>query len=196
VASNWRFRRPVTWASDRSAIIISRRRSFTARSEFLSNMAAAKQGSDPSPQPSANVADAAEIRELTFEAALARLETIVRDLEEGRIGLAEALARYELGSALLRQCYALLQTAEQRIELLTCVGPDGRAVTQEFEHVDAASSGVPGRSRGKRRPAETAVADPCDEASEAAPTSPKPAAPPAPPQNPQSIQPPQPPQLF
>src|SRR5580698_2121845 len=50
-----------------------------------------------------------------FETALARMEAIVFELEEGRIGLAEALARYEEGVGLLRQCFALLETAERRI---------------------------------------------------------------------------------
>ncbi len=54
-----------------------------------------------------------------FEAALADLESIVHDLEEGSLGLSEALARYENGVRLLKQCYGLLENAERKIELLT-----------------------------------------------------------------------------
>lgn len=69
----------------------------------------------------------------TFEQALTRLETIVHDLEDGRIGLEESLARYEQGVGLLRQCYELLARAERRIELLGGVDADGNAVTSPFE---------------------------------------------------------------
>ena len=52
----------------------------------------------------------------SFEQALASLEGIVHDLEEGQIGLAESLARYEQGVKYLRQCYELLQTAERKMK--------------------------------------------------------------------------------
>ena len=45
----------------------------------------------------------------SFEQALASLEQIVHDLEEGRLGLAESLARYEEGVKLLKQCHGLLE---------------------------------------------------------------------------------------
>lgn len=68
----------------------------------------------------------------TFEQALGRLEQLVHDLEEGRLGLAEGLARYEEGIKLLRQCYELLENAERRIELLSRVGARGEPVTEPF----------------------------------------------------------------
>jgi len=72
---------------------------------------------------------------LTFEQALAELEKIVRDLEEGQTGLEESLVRYEQGVGLLRRCYAQLRAAEQRILLLTGEDGDGRPTTRPFEHV-------------------------------------------------------------
>ena len=54
--------------------------------------------------------------QLDFEEALKRLEQIVHTLEEGDIGLDEALKRYEEGVKLLRQSYELLERAERRIE--------------------------------------------------------------------------------
>jgi exodeoxyribonuclease VII small subunit len=69
----------------------------------------------------------------TFEEALASLEAIVHDLEEGQIGLAEALARYEQGIKLLRQCFSLLEGAERRIELLSGVDAAGNPVTVPFD---------------------------------------------------------------
>ena len=49
-----------------------------------------------------------------FEEALTQLETIVHALEDGQIGLADALGRYEEGVKLLKQCYGLLEKTERR----------------------------------------------------------------------------------
>ena len=68
----------------------------------------------------------------SFEAALASLEAIVHDLEDGDLGLAEALARYEQGIKHLRHCYDLLEQAERKIELLTGIDAEGRAKTVPF----------------------------------------------------------------
>jgi exodeoxyribonuclease VII small subunit len=70
-----------------------------------------------------------------FEKALQRLEEIVGLLEEGEIGLSEALARYEEGVKLLRQCHDLLERAERRIELLSGVDAEGNPVTRPLEDV-------------------------------------------------------------
>jgi exodeoxyribonuclease VII small subunit len=71
---------------------------------------------------------------LTFEEALAELERVVRELEDGKIGLEESLARYEQGVGLLRRCYGQLRQAEQRIVELMGMDGDGKAVTRPFEH--------------------------------------------------------------
>ena len=68
-----------------------------------------------------------------FEAALEQLETIVHQLEEGDLGLNEALTRYEQGIKLLRQCHELLQKAERRIELLSGADAEGQAITSPVE---------------------------------------------------------------
>lgn len=69
----------------------------------------------------------------SFEQALAALEQIVRDLEDGRLGLAESLARYEQGVKLLKNCYTQLEQAERRIELLTGIDAAGNAVVAPFD---------------------------------------------------------------
>jgi exodeoxyribonuclease VII small subunit len=71
---------------------------------------------------------------LTFEQALAELEKVVRDLEDGQTSLEESLERYERGVGLLRRCYGQLRAAEQRILLLTGEDGDGRPMTRPFEH--------------------------------------------------------------
>jgi exodeoxyribonuclease VII small subunit len=72
----------------------------------------------------------------SFELSLAELEAIVHDLEEGELGLAESLARYEQGVKHLKQCFELLEQAEQKIDLLTGVADDGAAQTMPFAAQD------------------------------------------------------------
>jgi exodeoxyribonuclease VII small subunit len=71
---------------------------------------------------------------LTFEEALVRLEEIVRLLEDGGAGLEESLVHYEQGVGLLKQCYAQLRQAEQRIQLLAGLDADGKPVLKPFDH--------------------------------------------------------------
>lgn len=56
--------------------------------------------------------------ELSFGAALAELEQIVRALESGQLELEDGLARYERGVALLRACQEKLAGAKQRVTML------------------------------------------------------------------------------
>lgn len=76
-------------------------------------------------------------RQPTFEQALCELEKVVRDLEEGQIGLEDSLARYEKGVGLLKFCYGQLQQVEQRIQLLAGVDEEGRPIARPFEHAAA-----------------------------------------------------------
>lgn len=58
----------------------------------------------------------------SFEAALAELEAIVRDLEAGQLPLEESLAAYERGAALLKHCQETLAGAEQKLQILENAG--------------------------------------------------------------------------
>ena len=71
---------------------------------------------------------------LTFEQALAELDRIVRELEDGKTGLEDSLARYEQGVALLKQCYGQLRRVEHRIHELTGVDEQGNPLTKPFDH--------------------------------------------------------------
>jgi exodeoxyribonuclease VII small subunit len=90
---------------------------------------------------------------LTFEQALAELERIVRELEDGQTDLELALSRYELGVGLLKRCYGQLQQAEQRILLLSGVNEEGQPVTRPFEHAATLQAVRPEARR--RKPNET-----------------------------------------
>jgi exodeoxyribonuclease VII small subunit len=70
----------------------------------------------------------------TFEQSLADLEQLVRELEDGKLGLDEALIRYERGVGLIKQCHEQLSTAERRILQLTGLTSEGQPVLQPFGH--------------------------------------------------------------
>ena len=53
-----------------------------------------------------------------FESAIAELETIVRQLEEGDLALEKSLALFERGVQLSRFCHAKLEEAERRVDIL------------------------------------------------------------------------------
>jgi exodeoxyribonuclease VII small subunit len=55
----------------------------------------------------------------TFESAIAELEKIVKQLEDGDLALDTSLALFERGTALSRYCHEQLGAAQRRIELLT-----------------------------------------------------------------------------
>lgn len=88
----------------------------------------------------------------SFEAALAELQGIVHDLEEGQIGLEASLSRFEQGVHLLKNCYRILEQAEQRIEILTGTDADGNLETAPFDaqatmETTEAAPRKPGRRR-------------------------------------------------
>src|SRR6478672_6406178 len=70
-----------------------------------------------------------------FEQALAELDTILRELEDGTTSLEDALARYERGVGLLRHCYGQLRDAEQKVKLLAGLTDEGGAELKPFDHV-------------------------------------------------------------
>jgi exodeoxyribonuclease VII small subunit len=59
-----------------------------------------------------------EPREMKFEAALERLEQLVKKLEEGDGSLDDSLKMFEEGVGLARLCGEKLDAAERRIETL------------------------------------------------------------------------------
>lgn len=73
-----------------------------------------------------------ETQSQTFEASLAALEQIVRELERGDLPLEKSLALFEQGVRLSRECQERLQAAERRIEVLLRDG-EGRAVVGAFD---------------------------------------------------------------
>jgi exodeoxyribonuclease VII small subunit len=56
--------------------------------------------------------------EIKFEKALARLEEIVRKLEQGDLPLEQSLKLFEEGIRLSRICNTRLEEAERKVEIL------------------------------------------------------------------------------
>jgi exodeoxyribonuclease VII small subunit len=54
----------------------------------------------------------------TFEEAMATLEAIVAEIEQGKTPLEESIEKYGEGIALVRQCRTILDAAEEKIQLL------------------------------------------------------------------------------
>lgn len=67
-----------------------------------------------------------------FEQSFSQVESIVRELEQGQLGLGDSLAKYEMGVKHLKQCYAALNNAQRRIELLTGIDRDGNTRSVPF----------------------------------------------------------------
>ncbi len=61
----------------------------------------------------------ADIATMSFEDALSELEKIVRQIEDGRGKLDDAIAAYERGVALKRHCESKLKEAQAKIEQIT-----------------------------------------------------------------------------
>lgn len=65
------------------------------------------------------------VAEMTFEEAMAALESVVGQLERGDVALEQSIALYERGAALKAHCAAKLKSAEEKVELIRV--QEGRA---------------------------------------------------------------------
>jgi exodeoxyribonuclease VII small subunit len=58
----------------------------------------------------------ADAPQVTFEAKLARIDEIVKQLETGSVDLQRATELFKEGKTLARECDALLKTAQEQID--------------------------------------------------------------------------------
>lgn len=61
----------------------------------------------------------ADIARMSFEEAMAELEKIVKQLEDGKARLDDAIGAYERGSMLKKHCENKLREASAKISLIT-----------------------------------------------------------------------------
>ncbi|VAW77879.1 Exodeoxyribonuclease VII small subunit [hydrothermal vent metagenome] len=65
-----------------------------------------------------------------FETALAELESLVEQMEQGDLSLDESLKQFERGVELTRACQTALKDAEQKVQIL--LEKDGQAELEPF----------------------------------------------------------------
>lgn len=73
------------------------------------------------------------IKDMSFEDALAELEEIVRTLEEGSGSLDEAIAAYARGAELKKHCETKLNEAKAKVEKIS-LGPGGQVSLEPIDH--------------------------------------------------------------
>lgn len=71
-------------------------------------------------------------KEENFEAALEKLQNLVRELESGECTLEDSIKKFEDGMSLAKSCQDRLNQAEQKIEVLLKADKDGVS-TKAFE---------------------------------------------------------------
>ena len=76
-------------------------------------------------------------KKMTFEQAMDTVERIVAGIEGGEISLEESIEKYAEGTALIKQCRAILDAAEKKIQILARDEAAGLAVTGELDDTDA-----------------------------------------------------------
>ena len=81
------------------------------------------------------MASKAADKNLSFEDALAELESIVSGIEEGKIGLQESITQYERGMQLVQRCRSILSDAEAKIQKLQ-LADDGTLTAAPLESPD------------------------------------------------------------
>jgi|SRR5438270_9594681 len=70
--------------------------------------------------------------ELNFEKAMDRLESIVEQMESGKLPLDDLIVRYEEGMNLVKVCQERLSNAEQKIEIIAR-NSAGKPIVKKFE---------------------------------------------------------------
>ncbi len=75
-------------------------------------------------------------KNISFEEAMERLDSAVKALESGSLGLDAAMQTYEEAIQLLRICHGVLENAERRVNVLV-EGSGGELSAAPFESHEA-----------------------------------------------------------
>ncbi len=65
------------------------------------------------------------VTEMSFEEAMAELETVVSKLESSQVALDDSIKLYERGAELKKHCETKLKAAEEKVAQIT-LSPDGK----------------------------------------------------------------------
>lgn len=72
------------------------------------------------------------LKDMSFEAALAELEQVVRSLESGQIPLEDSIKAYERGVELRRLCEQCLKDAQLKVDKLVLTAEGAPTGTEPF----------------------------------------------------------------
>ena len=78
-------------------------------------------------------------KSIDFEKSLKQLESLVDKLEKGDLSLEDSLKNFEQGVKLTRECRQALQTAEQKISVLS--KEDKEWVENDFDNNESTKDG-------------------------------------------------------
>ncbi len=70
-------------------------------------------------------------KKMTFEAAMERLEQIVRAMERGDVQLDESLKLFQEGTELVRTCSKMLEQAQMQVKMVL-TAEDGSPVLEDM----------------------------------------------------------------
>jgi exodeoxyribonuclease VII small subunit len=110
-----------------------------------------------------------KLDDLSFEDAMDRLEAIVSGMEGGHMPLEDMVRNYEEGSSLLKVCRARIETARQRVEVITAnLDGNGKASLSEFDpattaEIESSTTNKPRAASPVRRPATKPASSDNDE---------------------------------
>lgn len=117
--------------------------------------------------------DERQPEEYSFEEAMESLESLVSSLEGERLPLEEMVQGYERGVKLLRVCRTRIESARQRVELITAdLEGRGKPALSDFNAADApeGAAGANSEDAVKRSPRKKSAA-PATETPPATPTT-------------------------
>ena len=90
-----------------------------------------------------NGKEVASAQEMSFEEAMAKLEALVRSMENGNTRLEDVIASFEEAKRLSVYCQQKLETLKRKIEILTKDGPEGQTWAPFQPETDAGDGFIP-----------------------------------------------------
>jgi len=87
--------------------------------------------------------DAAPAQDMSFEEAMAKLESLVRSMENGNTRLEDVIASFEEAKRLSAYCQQKLETLKRKIEILTKDGPEGQTWAPFRSEADGGDEFIP-----------------------------------------------------
>ena len=93
--------------------------------------------------PQTEKKDPESVQEMSFEEAMAKLESLVRSMENGNTRLEDVIASFEEAKRLSAYCQQKLETLKRKIEILTKDGPEGQTWAPFRPEADGGDDFIP-----------------------------------------------------